>query len=189
MLNRRTAVAVVFLFAAPAARAAFSTSTFTASPYASFEYLGQQAKNETDFDNAENDERGNTVDRIRLGLNIGFSDQLRGGVEVVRAPFIAGTPNQDAQFGNPPRSVNTELSNFYLENAFLEMDDGARPYKLSLFREMTRIMNEAKASGLRLIYATPDPNEPTAEALLTRLGFSRDHKGAWRWQAFQRLSA
>jgi len=73
--------------------------------------------------------------------------------------------------------------------AFLEMDDGARPYKLSLFREMTRIMNEAKASGLRLIYATPDPNEPTAEALLTRLGFSRDHKGAWRWQAFQRLSA
>lgn len=123
MLNRRAAVAVVSLLFAPALRGAVSTSTFTVSPYASFEYLGQQAKNETDFDNAENDERGNTVDRIRLGLNVGFSDQLRGGVEVVRAPFIAGTANQDAQFGNPPRSVNSELSNFYLENAFLEMDN------------------------------------------------------------------
>lgn len=123
MKFRHGAIALMILSGAARLWGEASIGSFAASPYASFEFLGQQTKNETDFDLAENDERGNTVDRVRLGLNLRFSDQLRGGVEFVRAPFTAGTPNQDAQFGNPPRSANAELSNFFLENAFLEVDD------------------------------------------------------------------
>jgi hypothetical protein len=85
----------------------------------SLEVLGQQAQNETDFRDSRNDHRGNTITRMRLGMNADLAEDVSGRVEAVRN---SDNGNQ-VQYGDPgrPTSVTTEESLITFQNAYLDL--------------------------------------------------------------------
>lgn len=69
--------------------------------------------------------------------------------------------------------------------AFLEMAEGAERYKVTLHRAALRVIEEAKARGVRKIVAQADLTRDTAERWLDRLGFAPvevDGERVWIWQ-------
>ncbi|MBK6880243.1 MAG: hypothetical protein IPO76_01205 [Elusimicrobia bacterium] len=86
----------------------------------SIEYLGKQANNQTDADDGNEDSTGDTASRVRLGLNAQVTEGVSSRIEVVRYPDWAGNP---AMFGDDTESVNDELDNFEVLNAYLELDN------------------------------------------------------------------
>jgi len=94
--------------------------SFDLRPYGSFEYRGERAANEQDFDSALADDRQQTLTRARLGLDASIADGISGRVEFVRAPN-GGAINNNTQFGKPPSDINTELSNFFIQNAYFDL--------------------------------------------------------------------
>jgi FMN phosphatase YigB (HAD superfamily) len=54
--------------------------------------------------------------------------------------------------------------------AFLDLKDEARPYKVTIWRGIKRVLAEAQSRGVRLI-AIRDEDELSSTRLLTRAGF------------------
>lgn len=68
--------------------------------------------------------------------------------------------------------------------AFCDLKPEARKFKKTMHRAALRLMGRARMAEHRFIYASADPNEPTAERWLTRLGFVPvDGTGTFRWSA------
>lgn len=86
----------------------------------SIEYLGKQANNQTDADDGNEDSTGDTASRVRLGLNAMVTEGVNARIEVVRSPDWAGDPTM---FGDDTESVDDELDNFEVLNAYLELDN------------------------------------------------------------------
>lgn len=61
----------------------------------------------------------------------------------------------------------------------------AAPYRLHIARAAIRFLAEARAQGIRYIYATASLDEPLAPKWLARLGFRPDprHPHLYRWSA------
>ena len=91
----------------------------------SLEYSGQSANNETDFA-PDDDKRGRTLTRVRLGANTQVTEGVKGRLELVRNPASAGS--SETQFGGTgrPTSVAAEESNF-VSSGRRTMGAGARP--------------------------------------------------------------
>ncbi|MBL0249346.1 MAG: hypothetical protein IPQ26_01600 [Elusimicrobia bacterium] len=104
-----------------ATRGASLLDSFHLRPYGSFEFRGERAANEQDFDSALADDRQQTLTRTRLGLDATLAKEIAGRVEFVRAPRIGSALNSNAQFGKPPTDVNAELSNFFITNAYFDI--------------------------------------------------------------------
>lgn len=98
-----------------------SLKDFTFNAYGSFEFHGENIHNEQDFRSAQNDARRSGFSRTRLGLETVVTSDIAGRLEIVRGPNIGGILNSDAQYGTPPRDVNREISNFFVENAYVEV--------------------------------------------------------------------
>ncbi|MBK9056651.1 MAG: hypothetical protein IPL82_02260 [Elusimicrobia bacterium] len=69
-----------------ATRGASLLDSFHLRPYGSFEFRGERAANEQDFDSALADDRQQTLTRTRLGLDATIAKEITGRVEFVRAP-------------------------------------------------------------------------------------------------------
>lgn len=69
--------------------------------------------------------------------------------------------------------------------AFCDLHEDARPFRMTIARTAKRIMAEARASGVRFIYANMDKDEPGACRWLQSLGFAIDHRipNLYRWRA------
>lgn len=107
----------------PRAECGSMLESFDLRPYGSFEYRGERAANEQDFASAGADDRQQTLTRARLGLDATIAKGIAGRVEFVRGPNSGGVTNDNSQFGKPPRDINTELSNFFIQNAFFDLMD------------------------------------------------------------------
>lgn len=87
----------------------------------SIEYLGKQANNQTDANDGDEDSAGDAASRVRLGLNAQVTEGVTSRVEIVR--YSDWVPNNETQFGGTQTSVNNELDNFQIQNAYLELSD------------------------------------------------------------------
>jgi hypothetical protein len=69
--------------------------------------------------------------------------------------------------------------------AFCDLRPEAGPYKMTLMRTARRAMNEAKARGVKFIYAQADLSEKNPVAWLRSLGFEVDPRSPhlYRWKA------
>jgi N-acetylglutamate synthase-like GNAT family acetyltransferase len=69
--------------------------------------------------------------------------------------------------------------------AFCDLVDAGRHHKFGIARTAKRVLAEAKAQGIKYVYAEADPNEPGAVRWLARLGFERDPRTQYlyRWSA------
>jgi len=69
--------------------------------------------------------------------------------------------------------------------AFLDLSPEGRTHKIALMRLAIRILDEARKDGIRFVYADRNPDEPKAQAWLTRLGFEIDPRSQhyYRWSA------
>jgi len=69
--------------------------------------------------------------------------------------------------------------------AFADLKPEAKQHRFALHRAAVRVMADARRQGHKVIFATPDLNEPTARRWLQRLGFSPvdDEGKIWLWQA------
>lgn len=63
--------------------------------------------------------------------------------------------------------------------ASVEMLDEARPFKAALLRAAKRVLADADATGLRVVYARPEAGRDGAERLLAHLGFLEEPGGLW----------
>lgn len=61
----------------------------------------------------------------------------------------------------------------------------AKPYRYRIARAACRFLADAKAHGIRFIYAAANPLEPGAVRWLQSLGFAPDplHPGLYRWSS------
>lgn len=81
------------------------------------------------------------------------------------------------------------LAGFAMQNgrwvAFCDLTEDARPHKMTIMRTAKRIMKEAKAMGIRYLYAEASPHEENAVRWLTSLGFRLDPRSAYlyRWES------
>lgn len=68
---------------------------------------------------------------------------------------------------------------------FCDLDEDARQYKMTIARTAIRILDEAKAQGIRFIYAEADKDEVTARKWLKSLGFESlaANRRLYRWRA------
>lgn len=70
--------------------------------------------------------------------------------------------------------------------AFCDLtSEQAKPYRTRIARTAQRFFSEARAQGIRFIYAATDQNEPGAARWLTSLGFRPDplHPDLYRWSS------
>lgn len=67
--------------------------------------------------------------------------------------------------------------------AFCDLTPEARKYKVTMVKTARRILDEARKSGRRYIYAIADPDEPGAERWLQSLGFEPVGEGMFKWRA------
>jgi hypothetical protein len=68
--------------------------------------------------------------------------------------------------------------------AFCDLTPEARRYRRAIVRTARLIMEEARRSGIRFVYAAADMEEPMALRWLASLGFERDERSGrlFRWQ-------
>jgi N-acetylglutamate synthase-like GNAT family acetyltransferase len=68
--------------------------------------------------------------------------------------------------------------------AFCDLTQEARAHKTAIGRATVRAFREARAQGIKFIYAQLDEDEPTAHRWLTSLGFELDPRSAYlyRWK-------
>jgi N-acetylglutamate synthase-like GNAT family acetyltransferase len=61
----------------------------------------------------------------------------------------------------------------------------AKPHRYRIARAAQRFLLEARAAGIRFIYAAANPAEPGATRWLTSLGFTPDplHPDLYRWSS------
>ena len=73
----------------------------------SLEVLGNQAENETDADDGNNDKRGNTVTRVRLGVDMDVTTDVTARIEAVRNPEDGNTwgRGDQSQYGTSGRAT------------------------------------------------------------------------------------
>lgn len=70
--------------------------------------------------------------------------------------------------------------------AFCDLKEEARAYKLTIVRWGKRMMDDARAVGIRFVYADVDRSEPTSDRWLESMGFEPDPRGGpnlYRWRA------
>lgn len=86
----------------------------------SFELKSMLADNETDLDKAKRDTRSETLTRVRLGVDVDFSDDLSGRLELLRSPNSAGS---SAQYGggDRPTTASSEQDSITIQNAFVSL--------------------------------------------------------------------
>lgn len=109
----------------------------------SLEVLGNQASNETDANGDAPDRRGNTITRLRLGLNLpSLADGLSGRVEFVRNSDTGtgttqyGAPSPTAPGGSGVRStVQDEMDTIAIQNAYINLHDLFNLDKVRLGRQ------------------------------------------------------
>jgi hypothetical protein len=77
------------------------------------------------------------------------------------------------------------LAGAYL--AFVDTKDEAKAYPHHLHRGALQVLALARRLGATKVFASQDPNQPTAERWLTRLGFTfageKDGERIWLWQS------
>ena len=78
----------------------------------SLEVSGNSANNETDV-SADNDHRGDTNTRLRLGMNAEVTEGVKGRLEAIRTPRLYGTA---------PTNLNGEQTSLVLHNAYLDLN-------------------------------------------------------------------
>lgn len=67
--------------------------------------------------------------------------------------------------------------------AFSAFAPSARRYKISIVRAAAKVIADAKARGVKYIYAQADPKEPGAVRWMSSLGFRPTHQpGIYRWE-------
>ena len=69
--------------------------------------------------------------------------------------------------------------------AFVDLDDEARVYKTTIARTAIRFLRQARADGIKFIYAGRDHEEPRSGVWLESLGFEIDPRTQilYRWRA------
>ena len=69
--------------------------------------------------------------------------------------------------------------------AFCDLTEEARPYKMTIMRTAKKIMNEARAMGIRYVYAEASQFEVGAVRWMQSLGFRLDPRSAYlyRWES------
>lgn len=69
--------------------------------------------------------------------------------------------------------------------AFCDLTEEARGHKMTIMRTAKRMMDEARAMGLRYVYAEVSKDEPGAVRWLESLGFRLDPRSQYlyRWDA------
>ncbi|MBL0057624.1 MAG: hypothetical protein IPP35_00510 [Elusimicrobia bacterium] len=82
----------------------------------SLEVKGVSANNETDF-SAADDHRGDTLTRVRLGINMDLNKDVSGRLEFVRNPDATFA----AQYGNGATNLDTEQTAVTIQNAYVDM--------------------------------------------------------------------
>lgn len=65
---------------------------------------------------------------------------------------------------------------------FSETTEAAKKHPVSIYRVARTMMRRVRELG-RLTYATRNPDEPTAERLLNRLGFTDNGGGYYLWHS------
>jgi hypothetical protein len=94
----------------------------------SLEVLGASANNESDFNGKVNDRRGDTITRVRVGMDADVADDVSARVEVVRNSkdnSTSAAPADMTTYGNAnrPTSLQNELDLIRIQNAYVELKD------------------------------------------------------------------
>lgn len=95
----------------------------------SLEVNGDSANNETDFGNVtgagnsggDNDHRGNTATRVRLGVNMGITEGVSGRLELVRTPKVYGVNGLNGTSG--ATSIAGEENTWLFHNAYAQINN------------------------------------------------------------------
>ena len=68
---------------------------------------------------------------------------------------------------------------------FCDVTNQGRKYKVALVKAAKRMIEEARAMGIRYVYAADDPNETNSVRWMTSLGFKVDQRcpSLYRWSA------
>lgn len=145
-----------------AARGAASPfwESFNLRPYGSFEYRGERASNEQDFSSAIADDRQQTLTRTRLGFDATLAKGITGRMEFVRGPANGGLPNDNSQFGKPSKTIDNELANFYIQNAYFDLSDFGGIDRIRLGRQYL-----GRPGDLLVYYAPINDNAMTVRSL------------------------
>lgn len=100
----------------------------------SLEVLGVSADNSTDNNDPANDHRGNTLTRVRIGLNAEVTEGVNARAELVRNPSSAGA---QTQYGDStrPSSVDSLATGSVFQNAYIETADFLSLDKVRLGRQ------------------------------------------------------
>lgn len=105
----------------------------------SLEVLGNQANNETDANGAANDHRGNTITRLRLGINLpDLADGISGRIELVRgsgASVVTSTTTASQYGSGRPTTGHSELESIQVQNAYVDLHDFLQLDKVRLGRQ------------------------------------------------------
>lgn len=113
----------------------------------SLEVLGNQAENETDANDAINDKRGNTVTRVRLGVDMDVTSDVTARIEAVRNPENGNTWGRadQSQYGTSGRATtaNDELDKWRLHNAYVDLAGILGLDNIRLGRQYLGRMNDA----------------------------------------------
>jgi hypothetical protein len=83
----------------------------------SLEVLGNQANNETDANDGNKDSRGNTITRMRLGADMGITEDVTGRVELTRN----GESGTHPQYGDGATTAQNELDSILVQNAYIDI--------------------------------------------------------------------
>ena len=97
------------------------------------------------------------------------------------------TPTIKAWVGEVDGKVEG-ISGFALSHGrwyiFCDLNEKAKPYKMTIAKNAHRVMKEAREMGIRYIYAQIDEDEPRAIAWLGTLGFEPDPRSSlYRWRS------
>jgi hypothetical protein len=67
--------------------------------------------------------------------------------------------------------------------AFCDLKPSARRYKMSIVRAAYKVIKHVQETGVKIMYAEANPDEPGAERWLTSLGFEQTTvRGIYSWR-------
>ncbi|MBI4396889.1 MAG: hypothetical protein HY548_07325 [Elusimicrobia bacterium] len=114
------ALLAVLMFAGSVSGRAGILGLENITPDASLEILGQRANNETDANDGAKDTRGNVITRLRVGLNAGITEGVRGRIEALRNSNTGGAV---VQYGSGrPSSIAATEGAIAFQNAYIDID-------------------------------------------------------------------
>lgn len=98
----------------------------------SIEVRGDRTNNAGDSDGVNKDTAGNTVSRLRLGVNTDVTEGVTGRVELIRNPNSTGNNNF---YGGDETDTEEFTDELYIENAYVELTEFFHVEKIRLGRQ------------------------------------------------------